>query len=84
MPYLSELERGRKEASSEVLAAICDALRIDLSDLLAEVARDLAADRARAAPSSGWSRQAPARRLRRRVRRATSSACWPPERPPSG
>ena len=40
MPYLSELERGRKEASSEVLAAICDALRIDLSDLLAEVARD--------------------------------------------
>lgn len=41
MPYLSELERGRKEASSEVLAAICDALRIDLSDLLAEVGRDL-------------------------------------------
>jgi transcriptional regulator with XRE-family HTH domain len=42
MPYLSELERGRKEASSEVLAAICAALRIDLSDLLAEVGRDLA------------------------------------------
>ena len=37
MPYLSEVERGRKEASSEVLAAICDALRIELSDLLAEV-----------------------------------------------
>src|SRR5271165_6554053 len=47
MPYLSELERGRKEASSEVLAAICDALLIDLSDLLAEVRRDLAGDRAR-------------------------------------
>lgn len=42
MPYLSELERGRKEASSEVLAAICDALRLDLSDLLAEVGRQLA------------------------------------------
>jgi transcriptional regulator with XRE-family HTH domain len=46
-PYLSELERGRKEASSEVVAAICGALRIDLSDLLAEVGRDLADDRAR-------------------------------------
>jgi transcriptional regulator with XRE-family HTH domain len=46
MPYLSEVERGRKEASSEVLAAVCDALRIELSDLLAEVGRDLANDRA--------------------------------------
>jgi transcriptional regulator with XRE-family HTH domain len=44
MPYLSEVERGRKEASSEVLAAVCDALRIDLSDLLAEVRHDLADD----------------------------------------
>lgn len=41
MPYLSEVERGRKEASSEVLAAICDALRLDLADLLAEVGSDL-------------------------------------------
>jgi len=41
MPYLSELERGRKEASSEILAAICAALDIDLSDLLAEARRDL-------------------------------------------
>jgi transcriptional regulator with XRE-family HTH domain len=41
VPYLSEVERGRKEASSEVLAAVCDALRIELSDLLAEVGRDL-------------------------------------------
>ncbi len=46
MPYLSELERGRKEASSEVLAAVCDALRIELSDVLTEVGRDLARDRA--------------------------------------
>jgi transcriptional regulator with XRE-family HTH domain len=44
MPYLSEVERGRKEASSEVLAAVCGALRIDLSDLLAEVWRDLSAE----------------------------------------
>jgi transcriptional regulator with XRE-family HTH domain len=41
MPYLSEVERGRKEASSEVLAAICDALRIELSELLVEAGRDL-------------------------------------------
>ena len=49
MPYLSELERGRKEASSEVLAAVCEALRIELSDLLAEAGRDLADERARRA-----------------------------------
>jgi hypothetical protein len=41
VPYLSEVERGRKEASSEVLSAVCGALRIELSDLLAEVRRDL-------------------------------------------
>ncbi|MPY56280.1 helix-turn-helix domain-containing protein [Streptomyces spongiae] len=34
MPYLSELERGRKEASSEVLAAAAHALGLGLSDLL--------------------------------------------------
>jgi transcriptional regulator with XRE-family HTH domain len=45
VPYLSEVERGRKEASSEVLAAVCDALRIELSDLLAEVWHDLVARR---------------------------------------
>jgi transcriptional regulator with XRE-family HTH domain len=44
MPYLSEVERGRKEASSEVLAAICDALRIELADLLATTGRDLVDD----------------------------------------
>lgn len=34
MPYLSELERGRKEASSEVLAAGARALGLSLVDLL--------------------------------------------------
>ena len=47
MPYLSELERGRKEASSEVLAAICDALGLELAELLAEIGRDLAGRRHR-------------------------------------
>jgi len=32
--YLSEVERGRKEASSEVLAAVCRALGLRLVDLV--------------------------------------------------
>ena len=35
--YLSEVERGQKEASSELLASICQALEIPLSYLLREV-----------------------------------------------
>ncbi|MGQ0841104.1 helix-turn-helix domain-containing protein [Actinokineospora sp.] len=41
--YLSEVERGRKEASSELLAAICDALALPLSELLHHVASDIGA-----------------------------------------
>ena len=36
MPYLSEIERGRKEPSSEILAGICAALGLTLVDLLQE------------------------------------------------
>ena len=43
LTYLSEVERGRKEASSEVLEAVCAALRLVLPDLLFEVAETLAA-----------------------------------------
>ncbi|UNX55934.1 helix-turn-helix domain-containing protein [Georgenia sp. TF02-10] len=32
--YLSEVERGQKEASSELLAAICEALNVPLSFVL--------------------------------------------------
>jgi transcriptional regulator with XRE-family HTH domain len=39
--YLSEVERGQKEASSELLASICDALDLELADLLAEVSQEL-------------------------------------------
>ncbi len=35
--YLSEIERGQKEASSELLAAICEALNIQLSEVLRDV-----------------------------------------------
>jgi transcriptional regulator with XRE-family HTH domain len=40
--YLSEVERGQKEASSELLAAICDALGVRMSDLMREVSASLA------------------------------------------
>ena len=35
--YLSEVERGQKEPSSELLAAICGALDVELSQLFREV-----------------------------------------------
>ncbi|GGC60202.1 helix-turn-helix transcriptional regulator [Hoyosella rhizosphaerae] len=40
--YLSEVERGRKEASSELLASICDALDVELADVLFDVSALLA------------------------------------------
>ncbi len=45
VPYLSEVERGRKEASSELLASICTALGLDLMDLLSEVRFELETER---------------------------------------
>ncbi len=42
--YLSEIERGQKEASSELLAAICEALGAQLSEVLREVSDTLAFD----------------------------------------
>jgi transcriptional regulator with XRE-family HTH domain len=36
--YLSEVERGQKEASSELLNSICSALDLKLSKVLSEVA----------------------------------------------
>lgn len=39
--YLSEVERGQKEASSELLASICDALDLPLGELLHKVAADI-------------------------------------------
>lgn len=42
--YLSEVERGRKEASSELLASICDALAVELSDVLSTVSAAIRTD----------------------------------------
>ena len=50
LPYLSEIERGRKEASSEVLAAICRALGVALADLLDEARKELVRSQPRVHP----------------------------------
>jgi XRE family transcriptional regulator, stress-response regulator len=42
--YLSEVERGRKEASSELLASICDALDVELAEVLSTVSQTMQAD----------------------------------------
>lgn len=36
--YISEIERGQKEASSELLASLCQAMDLPLSDVLRDVA----------------------------------------------
>ena len=41
--YLSEVERGVKEASSELLTSVCEALGVSLADVLREVSDDLVA-----------------------------------------
>ncbi|ARX88948.1 DNA-binding protein [Streptomyces alboflavus] len=66
VPYLSEVERGRKEASSEVLAAAAAALGLDLADLLALAHGELLAA---------------ARRPRSRDQRATTAAQRPATAP---
>ena len=40
--YISEVERGQKEASSELLAALCDALELPLSRVLRVVSDEIA------------------------------------------
>lgn len=43
IPYLSEIERGRKEASSEILAALCRVLDVTEGELLSMAAGEFAA-----------------------------------------
>lgn len=45
--YLSEIERGRKEPSSEMIAAVTGALGLDLADLLIGIAGDIRRSRTR-------------------------------------
>jgi transcriptional regulator with XRE-family HTH domain len=44
--YLSEVERGRKEASSELLSAICAALDVPLSRVLCDAGTEMACQEA--------------------------------------
>ncbi|MEO6512089.1 MAG: helix-turn-helix transcriptional regulator [Nocardioides sp.] len=46
--YISEIERGQKEASSELLYSLCDALEVPLSDVLREVSSAVALEEAAA------------------------------------
>jgi transcriptional regulator with XRE-family HTH domain len=47
--YISEIERGQKEASSELLASLCAALDVPLSDVLRDVSDAVAIEEAAAA-----------------------------------
>ncbi|MFI5973249.1 helix-turn-helix domain-containing protein [Streptomyces sp. NPDC051452] len=71
LPYLSEVERGRKEASSEVLAAAAHALGLGLGDLLSLAHGELAR---RSAPTAST----------RRTVRATRRPAAAPHRPYGG
>ncbi|TNM68301.1 helix-turn-helix transcriptional regulator [Streptomyces sp. NP160] len=50
--YLSEVERGQKEASSELLSSICDALAVPMSTVLRAVSDRVAAAEGLAPPAS--------------------------------
>ena len=45
--YISEIERGHKEASSELLAALCDALDVRVSEVLVLASQTAAAHEGR-------------------------------------
>ncbi|MEX0429201.1 helix-turn-helix domain-containing protein [Nocardioides sp. DS6] len=49
--YISEIERGQKEASSELLASLCTALEVPLSDVLREVSDAVALEEAASLPT---------------------------------
>ena len=44
--YISEIERGQKEASSELLASLCAALDVPLSEVLQDVSSLVAVEEA--------------------------------------
>ncbi len=58
--YLSEVERGQKEASSELLGSICEALDVPMSELLREVSDNLALAEAVSSVETPFAPAAPA------------------------
>ncbi|MBA2507241.1 MAG: helix-turn-helix transcriptional regulator [Nocardioidaceae bacterium] len=55
--YISEIERGQKEASSEMLAALCTALQVPLSAVLRDVSDRLVIEETRLSRHSGDERR---------------------------
>jgi len=51
--YISEIERGQKEASSELLASLCSALDLPLSVMLRDVSDLVALEESLASTPSG-------------------------------
>ncbi|MCB5169367.1 helix-turn-helix transcriptional regulator [Streptomyces bambusae] len=74
--YLSEVERGQKEASSELLSAICDALDVRMSELMREVSDELSL--AELAQSAAASEPVPVRPMLNSV--SVASVTVPTER----
>jgi transcriptional regulator with XRE-family HTH domain len=58
--YISEIERGQKEASSECLAAICAALDVPLSVVMSDVSGEIAREEAAVAALTPLNRPAAA------------------------
>ena len=59
--YISEIERGQKEASSELLASLCDALEVPLSAVLREVSDAVAVQEATLVTPAGLTSLEPIR-----------------------
>lgn len=49
--YISEIERGQKEASSELLSSLCSALDVPLSEILSDVSTLVAVEEAASSPA---------------------------------
>ncbi|KAB1989259.1 helix-turn-helix transcriptional regulator [Streptomyces populi] len=75
--YLSEVERGQKEASSELLSAICDALDVRMSELMREVSDELALAELAQSAAAAEPVSAP---VRRPMLNSVSVTGVPPER----
>ena len=74
--YLSEVERGRKEASSELLMAICGALDFPLSVVLTDAGRQMATSR----DGPTWPPRPTSTRPRRSSSRRWCQWRWPEPR----
>ena len=67
--YISEIERGQKEASSELLASLCSALDTPLSAVLRHVSDAVAVEEAATAPTPLARPLPPVLRVDREARR---------------